>query len=490
MTQRIILILLIYVITSIGFSREAAGVSIKYLFTITAVTSGTHLNGIRSLFVDNKHKELYILDNENKRVVITDLNGVFLYQFKYVEIRAGSPIGIAGTEDGLIYIAEEKRVVVASYRGVYQKDLDLSTVPDKDKMAIQSFAVEGDMIYLGDSGNGRIVVMDRKKEAFITQFKEGMGANIFIGMDDTGIYIRDPAIFSVFRLDKSGKPLGRFGVVSSLPGGFSMTVDMTVDRKNGRVIVVETNRAAVIFFDREGKFIFEFGGPEIFKWPRAVAVDDKNRVYVSDSSQTVRVFEVAEEAPVVIMAKPEPLPAPEPPTVAAPPPPAPEPEPPTVAAPPPPAPEPEPPPVAAIPPPAPEPEPPPVAAIPPPVPEPPKDEVTKMVEVAKRLLPAFFAVDSAELNKSDLETLDKDVEWLGKNPDVKVDVRGYADERGSDEYNLKLSQKRAKAVMDYLVKKGIDPKRMKFIGFGRVISADKSEETMRQNRRVDFLVSE
>lgn len=113
-----------------------------------------------------------------------------------------------------------------------------------------------------------------------------------------------------------------------------------------------------------------------------------------------------------------------------------------------------------------------------------------MVEVAKRLLPAFFAVDSAELNKSDLETLDKDVEWLGKNPDVKVDVRGYADERGSDEYNLKLSQKRAKAVMDYLVKKGIDPKRMKFIGFGRVISADKSEKTMRQNRRVDFLVSE
>ncbi|MEK7828936.1 MAG: OmpA family protein, partial [Deltaproteobacteria bacterium] len=357
----------------------------------------------------------------------------------------------------------------------YQKDLDLSTVPDKDKMVIQSFAVEGDMIYLGDSGNGRIVVMDRKKEAFITQFKEGMERNILIGMDDTGIYIRDPAIFSVFRLDKSGKPLGRFGVVSSLPGGFSMTVDMTVDRKNGRVIVVETNRAAVIFFDREGKFLFEFGGPEIFKWPRAVAVDDKNRVYVSDSSQTIRVFEVEEEAPVVIMAKIEPPPVPEPPPVAAIPPPAPEPEPPTVAAPPPPAPEPEPPPVAAL---------------PPPAPEPPKDEVTKMVEVAGRLLPAFFAVDSAELNKSDLEILDKDVEWLGKNPDIKINVRGYADERGSDEYNLKLSEKRAKSVMDYLVKKGIDPKRMKFIGFGRVISADKSEETMRQNRRVDFLVVE
>ncbi|GEM_PF-3500268 len=467
--KKIILILLIYAsiyYPSIGLSQETAGgygFSIKYLFTITAVTSGSHLNGISSLFVDNKHEELYILDNGNKRMVITDLKGIFLYQFKYAEMRSGSPIGIAVTEDGLIYIAEEKRVVVASYRGVYQKDLDLSTVPDKDKMVIQSFAVEGDMIYLGDSGNGRIVVMDRKKEAFIAQFKEGMRRNILIGIDDTGIYIRDPAIFSVFRLDKSGKPLGRFGTVSSLPGGFSMIVDMTVDRKNGRVIVVETNRAAVIFFDREGKFLFEFGGPEVFKWPRAVAVDDKNRVYVSDSSQTIRVFEVVEEAPVVIMAKPEPPPAPEP------------------------LPVPEPPPVAALPPPVPEPEPPPVPE-PPPAPEPPKDEVTKIVEEEKRLLPAFFAVDSAELNKSDLEILDKDVEWLGKNPNVKIDVRGYADERGSDEYNLKLSKKRAKSVMDYLVKKGIDPKRMKFIGFGRVISTDKSKETMRQNRRVDFLV--
>src|SRR3989338_10965668 len=120
MTQRIVLILLIYAgiyYPSIGFSQEAAGkrgCSIKYLFTITAITSGERFSGIRSLFVDNKHKELYILDDGNNRVVITDLNGIFLYQFKYVEIKSGEPIGIAVTEDGLIYIAEEKRIVVAT----------------------------------------------------------------------------------------------------------------------------------------------------------------------------------------------------------------------------------------------------------------------------------------------------------------------------------------------------------------------------------------
>lgn len=436
MTKRIIIFFLIYASTycpSIAFSQGTADghtFIIKYLYTIKATASGEHIGNIDSLFVNNKHEELYILDSGNKRALITDLKGAFLYQFKYDG--AGTPIGIVATEDGLIYIADEKRVAVFNYRGVHQKDLDISTVPDKDKMVIQSFAVDGDMIYIGDNANSRIVVMDRKQETFITQFKEGLGKNIFLGMDDTGIYIRDPATFSVYRLDKSGKPLGSFGRVSSLPGGFSMTVDMTVDRKNGRVIVVETNRAAIIFFDREGTYLFEFGGPEVLKWPRTVAVDDKNRVYVSDSTQTVRVFEIIEEAPVV------------------------------------------------------------TAKIgPPPAPEPPKDEVTKIVEEEKRLLPVFFAVNSSELNKSDIEILDKNLVWLLKNPHVKINVRGYADERGSDEYNFNLSEKRAKSVMGYFEKNGIDPKRMKFIGFGRVASTDyNSEETMRQNRRVDFLVTE
>jgi len=265
-------------------------------------------------------------------------------------------------------------------------------------------------------------------------YREGRTALslIFIGMDDAGIYVRDPATFSVYRLDKSGKPLGSFGTVSSLPGGFSMTVDIKVDRKNGRVIVVETNRAAIIFFDREGKFLFEFGGPEILKWPRAVAVDDNNRVYVSDSSQMVRVFEIIEEAPVVTATAGLPTES-----------------------------------------------------------ELQKDEVTKIVENEKRLLPIFFAVNSSELNKSDIETLDKNVVWLLKNPHVKITVRGYADELGSDEYNHMLAEKRAKSAMDYFEKNGIDPQRMKFTGFERIASTGyKSEETMRQSRRVDFLVAE
>jgi outer membrane protein OmpA-like peptidoglycan-associated protein len=428
------------------FSQEVKqNFTIKYLFSIDAIVSGTPLDRVSDIFIDNKHNELYAMDDANKRVVITDLSGTFLYQFTYTDAGVKSmTVGIAATEDGLLYIAEQKRIVITTYRGIYKKDMDLSSIPDADTMTILSIAIEGDMIYIGDSGNGRIVIMDRKKEAFTTQFKEGMGRNIHIGMDDTGIYIRDPAVFSVFRLDKSGKPLGRFGTVSSLAGGFSMTTDMVVDRKNGRVIVLDINRLAAIFFDREGNFLFEFGGPDVFLSPRTIAVDDKGRVYIYDASKKIRVFQIVAEAPVVIAAQPEP-----------PPPPPPE-----------------------LPP-------------PPPVPESePVKEVAQMVEEERKLLAVFFAVDSAKLEESDLTILSKDAEWLKKNPDVKINVRGYADERGSDEYNLALSEKRAKAVMDYLVKQGIEPARLMFIGFGRVISTDKSEEAMRQNRRVDFLVVE
>src|SRR3990170_6812596 len=360
------------------FSQEVRpNFTIKYLFGIDAQVSGAPLGGVSKLFIDNKNNELYALDDANQRVVITDLNGTFLYHFTYTDAGVKSmPVGIAATDDGLLYIAEQKRIVITTYRGIYKKDMGLSSIPDADTMSIQSMAMEGDKIYLGDSANGRVILMDRTKEAFVAQFKEGIGHNAYIALDDEGMYIRDTAAFSIIHLDGNGKLLGRFGSVSSLAGGFSMLADVTVDRKNGRVIVLDINRLQAIFFDREGKFLFEFGGPDVFLAPRAVATDDQGRIYIFDGSKKIRVFQIIEETPVIVAAQPEPPPpAPEPP----PPPPAPEPPPP----PPPPAPAPE-----------------------------PVKEVAQMVEEERKLLAVFFAVDSAKLEEGDLITLDKDAESL------------------------------------------------------------------------------
>lgn len=264
----------------------------RYLFSIDAAASGYPISGVRALFIDTVHEELYVLDDSNQRVVITTLNGTFLYQFKYSDAGVLSmPAGIAAAEDGLLYIAEERRVVITTYRGEYKKVVDLSSIPDRDSMIIQSIAMEGDALYLGDGVNGRIIVMDRKKETFVRQFREGLGHNIFMALDNEGIYVKDSPMFSVIHLDKNGNALGRWGAMSSLAGGFSMLADITVDRKNGRVIVLDINRLEVIFFDRNGNFTFEFGGPNTFHSPSSVAVDNKDRVYIFDSRK-IRVFQM------------------------------------------------------------------------------------------------------------------------------------------------------------------------------------------------------
>ena len=410
--------------------------SLRYLFSIDAKISGDPFYGVKDIFADNKNDELYLIDEGNNRVVITDMAGTFLYKFNYTEAGIKKPpTGIVTAGDGTIYIAEYDRIIITDYRGMYNHDMDLSTIPDKDKFGIQSIDIRDDYLYLGCGD--RIIVMDRKEERFVKEFKEGIGKNAHIALDEGGIFILDHAAFTVFHLDISGKPLDSFGRISGLAGGFSMTADIAVDKKNGLVIVVDINRIAVIFFDRKGGFVFEIGGPQVFRMPRAVAVDDNNRVYVSDGSNLIRVFEIV-TTPAIIEAKPEQIEI--------------------------------------------------APSIPVQESEPKTEDVAKMVAEEGMLLPVFFVVDSSNLTETDLDILNKNAEWLKKNADVKINVRGYADERGTDEYNVKLSERRAKAVMDYLIKQDVDANRLKFIGYGKELSTDKSEAGLARSRRVDFLV--
>jgi len=173
------------------------------------------------------------------------------------------------------------------------------------------------------------------------------------------------------------------------------------------------------------------------------------------------------------------------PTVAAAAPPAPPPAPPT----PPPAPvTPEPPkapePVAAAPaPPAAAPaEPPPAAAPPRPAPT----EFTMIPE----LKPVHFRFDKADIRPDDAKILDADAEWLIANKDMLVLIEGHCDERGTNEYNLALGERRARATRDYLVSRGVAADRMSILSYGeeRPVCSEKKESCWSQNRRAVLLV--
>ena len=102
----------------------------------------------------------------------------------------------------------------------------------------------------------------------------------------------------------------------------------------------------------------------------------------------------------------------------------------------------------------------------------------------------LFATDSYELNSAARQTLAKVTDVLVKNDDVNILIEGHTDNTGTDAYNQTLSERRARAVSDFLVAQGIKSARLKTTGYGKTqpkVSND-TEEGRATNRRVEFAI--
>ena len=102
-----------------------------------------------------------------------------------------------------------------------------------------------------------------------------------------------------------------------------------------------------------------------------------------------------------------------------------------------------------------------------------------------------FEYDQATIREADQGTLDRKAAILQANPNVRLRVSGHADERGSDEYNLALGNRRAAAAKRYLENKGIDGARLEVVSFGeeRPLNPGTDEGAFAQNRRDEFEVT-
>jgi peptidoglycan-associated lipoprotein len=100
----------------------------------------------------------------------------------------------------------------------------------------------------------------------------------------------------------------------------------------------------------------------------------------------------------------------------------------------------------------------------------------------------YFGFDEATLSDQAKNTLVRDAEWLRTNADVRVQVEGHCDDRGTAEYNLALGERRAEAAKSYLSSLGIDVSRMRTISYGkeRPVDAGHTEGAWAKNRRVEF----
>jgi peptidoglycan-associated lipoprotein len=104
----------------------------------------------------------------------------------------------------------------------------------------------------------------------------------------------------------------------------------------------------------------------------------------------------------------------------------------------------------------------------------------------------FFDFDKYDVRPADKGTLDENAKWLKSNQSALLLIEGHTDERGTNEYNLALGERRAKATRDYLVSLGIDGGRITVISYGeeRPTCTDKTEACWAKNRRAHFLVKQ
>ncbi len=109
---------------------------------------------------------------------------------------------------------------------------------------------------------------------------------------------------------------------------------------------------------------------------------------------------------------------------------------------------------------------------------------------SQELLPIYFEFDQASIRSDQFPRLEQNADYLKNNPSAKVIVQGNCDERGTNEYNLALAERRALNAKTYLIELGIDEYRIRTVSYGeeRPLFTGQDEFSWSQNRRDDFVL--
>jgi peptidoglycan-associated lipoprotein len=107
-----------------------------------------------------------------------------------------------------------------------------------------------------------------------------------------------------------------------------------------------------------------------------------------------------------------------------------------------------------------------------------------------RIQPVFFDYDSSDLTIDARRTLEENAKWFRQYPGVSITVEGHCDERGTEEYNLALGDRRAQAAREYLIQLGIRSGLLEPISFGeeRPFVQGSNEAAWAKNRRAHFTI--
>lgn len=120
------------------------------------------------------------------------------------------------------------------------------------------------------------------------------------------------------------------------------------------------------------------------------------------------------------------------------------------------------------------------------------DEVNAYVRSAGLLGDVYFDFDQASLRDEARRRLESNADFLRKHPQFQVTIEGHCDERGTNDYNLALSERRAAAARSYLTQSGVAATSLRVVAYGeeKPVCSSSNEACWQQNRRAHFVITD
>ncbi len=276
------------------------------------VLTGGYYSGafqqVNGVFCDDRTGEIYVADVAANAIQIFDEKGAWLFSFSDAE-HLSRPYRMVVDREGRIYVIDDDRtrIKVFSYRGEFLSYLEVPGVKEPDKAVFSAIAIDrnGDFA-VGDTKTGEIFLFDG--EGRLKLHFGGWGAHegqfqgiAGIALDDERIYVVSPEGVAVQVFSRNGRFLRSWGEHARGRENVSLPAAIAVDPK-GRVVLLDTMRQEIKYFDATGALIGIFGGgggqPGAVSFPTALMIDARGRVCLSDgANERVQILSAVEAAP-------------------------------------------------------------------------------------------------------------------------------------------------------------------------------------------------
>jgi DNA-binding beta-propeller fold protein YncE len=293
-------------ILPVGLASAEESVSVPYLFTLSNFNGILPLSWV-DISIDESRNEVYVLSGQG--IKIFNDKGMEVYSFNEAGEIGGVPDVAADDQGNIIVISNTLREIVrCNYRGEKLSTIELKNLPPAFSGFFPNrvFFRKGSF-YFASLGSKQVIVTDREGV-----FKDGYDIAALVKFDeknredtdivgfsvdrDGNILFTMPVLAKAFILSPD-KQIRSFGQRGSRAGNFGVPGGIVADVSGKFILVADTLRCVVMVFDRDLKIQTEFGfrglGPSNLVGPMQLAVDSKNRVYVTQlRDRGVSVYQI------------------------------------------------------------------------------------------------------------------------------------------------------------------------------------------------------